>query len=138
MTIISTASVDLCVLKGFLSSLLVLVIHSVVVYQRVTLDVDLHNVFLMKSDDSRISPLLFRTYLHALPDGRLHLCGIRGHWLVGGCVLLHVFTTQTADPAAYPLFSAQLPGRDHPHDLDCRRSPHHTACTVTPVQHGHH
>lgn len=80
--------------------------------------------------------LSFRAHLCSLPDGGKHLRRLRHHWLPGGSLLLHLPAAQAANPAANPLLSAQLPGRDHPHDPDHGSS--EPACSVSTVQHGHH
>ncbi|XP_072554105.1 protein shisa-3 homolog isoform X1 [Paramormyrops kingsleyae] len=79
-----------------------------------------------------------RAHLRALPDGGLHLRGLRGGGLPGGRVLLHVSAAQATRSAAYPLLAAQLPGRDHPHDPDGGGATHQPAHAIPPVQHGHH
>lgn len=77
-----------------------------------------------------------RARLRALPHGGQHLHRLCGGRLPGGSLLLHLLAAQTADPTAYSLLPAQLPGWDHPHD------PHHRApeppCPVATVQHSHH
>lgn len=78
---------------------------------------------------------LDRAHLRALSYGGLHLRGVRGCRISGGCVLLHLPATQTAHPAADPLLAAQS-GGNHSHD------PNHSSAqppdTIPAVQHGHH
>lgn len=81
----------------------------------------------------RILFLPFRACLCSLPDCGLHLHRFHYPGLLSGDLLLHLFETQGALPAANPLLAPQLSDRDPAHDLDL----HEPQGTFQAVQHGH-